>query len=146
MTDGRGVEEAVRYPARPTDLLEVVRVLLLLQGGILVANTLEAGLFAVAFSGGLTPTALATGAAALAIFVGRARLDAHGRGRRPIYIVEAALMLTLAIDMALAMLLTHGSVPIVAIVTRFLMPFGVITLLGRTTRAARQVTMLDVAA
>jgi hypothetical protein len=147
MQTGSGVGKVMRGPARAADLVEVVRTLLLLQGAILIANTLEAGLFGIAFSGGVTPTVLATAAAALIVLVARTRLDAEGAGRRGVVIVEGLIIATLGIDTALAILLTHQSIPIVAVLTRFVLPVGVIALLGAIARAARATaTPLDVAA
>ena len=115
-----------------SDGFELVRVLLLLQGAILVANTLEAAVFAMAFSAAVTPTVLMTGAAAIAILVSRIRLDpAEGRARRTIAIVEGALLAGLALDAALALFITHRPLPIVTILTRFALPVAVLVLMRR---------------
>jgi hypothetical protein len=127
----------MRAPASAAELLEVVRALLLLQGAILIANTLEATLFAVAFSGEVTPTVVATATAAITVFVARARLDAAGRGRRAILIIEWLLIATLAIDTALALFLTHQGVAMVAMLTRFVVPVSVIVLLRAVRRDSR---------
>jgi hypothetical protein len=133
---GAGVDQSMRTPAARADLLDVVRVLLLLQGAILVANTIEAGLFAVAFSAGVVPSVLATGIAAVAIFIGRARLGHGGRrSRRAIYIVEGVIIAMLALDLTLALVLTHQTVPAMAVLTRFVLPVAVIALLGQVGRA-----------
>jgi uncharacterized membrane-anchored protein len=127
--------------------LDVVRVLLLLQGAILVANTIEAGLFAVAFSAGVVPSVLATAVAAIAIFIGRARLGRGGRrSRRAIYIVEGVIIAMLALDLALALVLTHQTVPAMAVLTRFALPVAVIALLGRIGRADERAVVMNGAA
>ena len=126
----------MRAQASRSDLLDVVRVLLLLQGAILIANTLEAGLFAIAFSGGLTPTVLMTAAAAIAVLFARARLDGGG-ARRTLYIVEGIVLVLLGIDTALSLAITHQAVPAVAVLTRFVLPVSVIALHGRVTRMPR---------
>lgn len=133
--------------AARADLLEVVRVLLLLQGAILVANTVEAALFSVAFSGAVVPSVIATAVAALAILIGRARLGHGGRrSRRGIYIVEGVIIAMLALDTTLALVLTHQSVPAMAVLTRFVLPVTVIALLGRIGRAnERSVAMSEAA-
>jgi uncharacterized membrane-anchored protein len=137
---GAGVDETMRNtPVARADLLEVVRVLLLLQGAILVANTIEAGLFAVAFSAGVVPSVLATAVAAVAIFIGRARLGRGGRrSLRAIYIVEGVIIVMLALDLTLALVLTHQTVPAMAVLTRFALPVAVIALLGQIERAGQR--------
>ena len=127
--------------------LDVVRVLLLVQGAILVANTIEAGLFAVAFSAGVVPSVLATAVAAIAIFIGRARLGHGGRrSRRAIYIVEGVIIAMLALDLILALVLTHQTVPAMAVLTRFALPVAVIALLGRAGRADERPVVMSEAA
>lgn len=136
MASSADVPGVMRAQASRSDLLDVVRVLLLLQGAILIANTLEAALFAVAFSGGLTPTVVFTFAAAVAVLVARARMDASARARRALYIVEAIVLVMLAIDTALSLIITHQSVPPVTVLTRFVLPAAVIALVGRIGRSA----------
>jgi hypothetical protein len=133
--------------SRAAAQLDVVRVLLLLQGAILVANTIEAGLFAVAFSAGVVPSVLATAFAAVAIFIGRARLGHGGRrSRRAIYVVEGVIIAMLALDVILALVLTHQTVPAMAVLTRFVLPVAVIALLGQAARAdERHVAMSEAA-
>ena len=142
---GAGVEQTMR--SEPADLVDVARVLLLLQGAILVANTIEAGLFAVAFSAGVVPNVLATAVAAVAIFIGRARLGHGGRrSRRAIYIVEAVIIAMLALDLTLALVLTHQIVPAMAVLTRFVLPVAVIALLGHAGRAHERTVVMREAA
>jgi hypothetical protein len=142
---GAGVDQTMRR--EPADLVEVARVLLLLQGAILVANTIEAGLFAVAFSAGVVPSVLATAIAAIAIFIGRARLGRGGRrSRRAIYVVEGVIITLLALDLVLALVLTHQTVPAMAVITRFALPVAVIALLGRIARAEQRGVALPEAA
>ena len=122
-------------------------MLLLLQGAILVANTIEAGLFAVAFSAGVVPSVLGTAGAALAIFIGRARLSSGGRrSRRTIYIVEGVIIAMLALDLTLALVLTHQTVPAMAVLTRFVLPVAVIALLGQVGPADEQRVAMSEAA
>ena len=122
---------------RRAELVEVVRVLLLVQAAILLANTVEAFVFGLAFSGGVTPTVLMTAASALAVLVSRARLSTEtGRGRRALAIVEGVIIASLAIDTALALFLTHQPVPLVSALTRFALPVAVLALLARTRAAA----------
>jgi hypothetical protein len=132
--------ETIRRP--PEDSLEIARVLLLLQGAILVATTIEALIWGIAFAGGGGMTFLVSWAAAVVILVARARLRGDRRKtRRLVYIVEGFTIATLAIDTALAIALTGAFPPVVAILTRLALPIGVIVLLRRSASApvARQV-------
>lgn len=116
-------------------LLDIARVLLLLQGGVLLATTLEALLFGIAFTGMPGTPFLLSGASALAVLVGRARLRPD-RNARVVYAVEGVVLVTFAIDAALAFFITHGAPPAVAILTRFVLPVAIIGLLRRSTFAA----------
>jgi hypothetical protein len=130
----------------PADLVDVARVLLLLQGAILVANTIEAGLFAMAFSAGVVPSVLATAVAATLVFIGRARLDTGRRSRRAIYVVEGVIIAMLALDLTLSLVLTHQTMPPMALLTRFALPVAVIALLGRVGRADERRAVMNVGA
>jgi hypothetical protein len=122
---------------RTRDLLEVVRVLLLVQGAILLATTIEALIWSIAFPGASGVMLVLTAATAAALLVSRARLRAGGRqGRRTAYIVESALVVTIAIDTALAIGITGSVPPAVALLTRFVLPLAVIALLRRTDQAS----------
>jgi hypothetical protein len=118
------------------DLLDVTRVLLLLQGSIQVATTIEALVWSFGFagaSGGILLSALA----AVAILGARARLRAdRRRPRRLLYVVEGLTLAFAAVDVALALVLTHSLPPVVALLTQVVLPIAVITLLRRSTRAA----------
>ena len=147
MTPPLDVDSAVRQQARGADLVDIVRALLLLQGAILVANTLEAVVFAFAFSGGVTPTVLVTAAAAVTVLVVRARLNARAAAPRALYVVEGLLIASFVIDTVLALVLTQAAVPPVAVLTRFLLPVSVVVLLRRIARASRtDTTTLGMAA
>lgn len=124
-------------PRRAEDLLEVVRVLLLVQGAILLATTIEALIWSIAFPGASGVMLVLTAATAAALLVSRARLRAGSRqGRRMAYIVESALVITVAIDTALAIGITGSVPPPVALLTRFVLPLAVIALLRRTNHAS----------
>lgn len=138
-----------RRPA--DDLLEVARVLLLLQGSILVATTIEALVWRATF-GAAGGAVLLSGTAAAAILVARINLQAERRWPRwLIYFIEGATLALFAVDMALALALTHALPPIVALLTQFVLPISVITLLRRSVRASsvsfspRHVSALEVA-
>jgi hypothetical protein len=122
--------QIARGPAE--ELLDIVRVLLLVQGGVLLAATIEALIWSIAFAGATGLTFLLTAAMALTLLVARARLRADRRAaHRLVYIVEGLLIATLGIDTALAIGLTGAVPPPVAILTRFVVPLSVIALLRR---------------
>jgi hypothetical protein len=134
-------------PRRPTeDSLDIGRVLLLLQGSILIATTIEALIWGIAFAGGGGLPFLVSGAAAAAILFARARLRANRRKtRRFVYVVEGFTIASLAIDAALAIALTGAFPPAVAILTRFVLPISVIVLLRRSASAPIARPTLEVA-
>jgi len=122
---------------RPTDdFLDVARALLLLQGSILVATTIEAVIWGMAFAGAAATPFLLSGGAAVVILVARARLraDRHWT-RRLVYGVEGFTLAFFALDLALAIALTGTPPPAVGILTRFVLPVSVIFLLRQSARA-----------
>lgn len=121
---------------RGEQYLDVVRVLLLVQASILLATTIEAAFWSVAFPGAPGATVLLSAAAATTLYVARARLRADRRGtRRLIYVIEGALLVTFALDALLAAFLTASAPPLVAITTRLALPLTVIALLRNASRA-----------
>ena len=122
---------------RAEDLLDVLRVLLLVQGAILLATTIEALIWSIAFPGASGLMLVLTAATAVALLVSRARLRAGSRrGRRTLYIVEGVLIVTIALDTALAIGITGSVPPPVALLTRFVLPIAVIALLRRTDKGS----------
>jgi hypothetical protein len=122
---------------RPTDdLLEVARALLLLQGAILVATTIESLFWGIVFAS--TGGALVMSAtSAVVILVARVRLRADRRlARRLVYAVESLILLTAAIDTAISLALAHALLPMVTLLTQIALPISVIVLLRRS-RAPR---------
>jgi len=92
------------------DLLDLARVLLLVQGAILVATTIEALLWSFVFAGAAGAPVLFSGAAAVTILVARGRLRAdRRRARRIVYAVETVILVSLVIDTALAILLAGAA-------------------------------------
>ena len=120
---------------RTHGVIDLVRVVLLLQGAILATAAVEAAFFSAVFGGASAPSALLTGIAALVVFIARARLGpARRRGRRALYLVEGAILLSFGVDVILTLLIARTSVPPVAVVTQFAIPVAVIWLLGRVSR------------
>jgi hypothetical protein len=125
---------AVGAGARNRDVLELLRVLLLVQAAILVASTIEAFVFALAF--GSAGGALLSAVAAIALLVARVRLGPSRTGpRRVIRAIQLVVLVTLAIDVALGLLIAHAPPPAVAVLTRFLLPVAILALLERCTAA-----------
>jgi hypothetical protein len=126
--------ETIRRPA--DDILDVARVLLLVQGSILVATTIEAMIWGMAFTGAAGAPLLLSGGAAVVILVARTRLRADRRWtRRVVYGVEGFTLAFFALDLALAIALTGTPPPVVAVLTRFVLPLSVILLVRRSARA-----------
>lgn len=116
-----------------SELIGVLRVLLLLQGAVALLNTLEAMFWeAAAPTGALIPTILLSGAVsvtllALAAGVGRP----WRRARRLILIVESFVLLFALLDLGLALAIAHAPLGLVAILTRLVLPIAVIKILRR---------------
>jgi hypothetical protein len=126
---------------RNEDLLEVARALLLVQGAILVATTIEALLWGFVFAGAAGAPVWFSGAAAMALLVGRARLRAdRRRTRRIVYFVEIVILVSLAVDTVLAVALAGALPPVVALLTQLVLPMSVVLLLRRSARAAAPAT------
>ena len=117
------------------DFLDLARVLLLLQGSILVATTIESGIWSMAFPGAAAVPFILSGGAATVILVARARLRPDRRWmRRLVYGIEGFTLAFLALDLALAIALTGTPPPAVALLTRFVLPVSVIFLLRQSAR------------
>ena len=121
-----------RRPA--DDFLDIARALLLVQGSILVATTIEAVLWGMAFAGAAAAPFLLSAAAAVVILIARARLrgdraDTPARLRR-----RGNHARFFALDLVLAIALTGTPPPAVAMLTRFVLPVSVIFLLRQSAR------------
>jgi hypothetical protein len=126
--------ETTRRPA--DDLLEVARALLLLQGAILVATTIESLFWSVVFPGA-GGALLTSGLSAVVVLVARTRLRADRPwARRLVYAVEGLTLIAVAVDIALALALTHALPPLVALLTQLVLPVCVVMLLRRSARKA----------
>lgn len=118
------------------DFLDVAKVLLLLQGAILVATTIESLIWSIAFPGAAAAPFILSAGAAVAILLARARLRADSRWtRRLVYGVEGFTLAFLALDLALAIALTGTPPPAMALLTRFVLPVSVIYVVRQSARA-----------
>jgi len=146
-----GEDARMNTETRTNDLLDLTRVLLLVQGAILIATTIESLVFAGAFSGSVGLVPLMNGASALIVLVARARLrPERSRIRRLVYIVEGLIVAGFAIDTTLTLVLARSAMPVVAIFSQFVLPVSVIGLLRRIGRTsampAQDVVAMEVAA
>jgi hypothetical protein len=131
-----GPVDTTRRPG--DDLLDVARVLLLLQGAILVATTIDALMWAGIFPGASGWPALISGLSATLVLVGRSRLRADRRwARRLVDLVEGLILFTGAVDVAIGLALAHALPPLVALLTQVVLPIGVTALLRRSARQPR---------
>ena len=136
--------ETTRRPA--DDLLEVAKVLLLLQGALLVATMIEALVWAVFFPGANGSPALMSGATAVAILFARIRVRPDRRwSRRLVYFVEGVILLTAAVDLAIGLALAHALPPMVTLLTQIALPTAVIALLRRSAVQPRAAAALQAA-
>ncbi|HEX6061192.1 MAG TPA: hypothetical protein VF001_03915 [Candidatus Limnocylindria bacterium] len=138
-----------RKPAEA--LLDVARALLLLQGAILLATTIESVIWGFIFPGAGGQLVLSGGSAAV-LLVARVRLHPdRTRSRRLVYLIEGLILGFAAVDIVLALALIRALPPLVALSTQFALPLSVITLLRRSSRvvatpiASRHVSALEVA-
>jgi hypothetical protein len=116
------------------DLLDVVRALLLTQGAILIATTIEAIVWGLAFAGAPGLPVLFSGAAAALVLIARVRVRPDRRRiRRFVYAVESVILATFVIDAALAIALAHALPPIAAVFTDGVLPLSLMLLLRRST-------------
>jgi hypothetical protein len=124
-----------RRPAE--DLLDVARVLLLVQGAILVATTIDASIWGAIFSGAPGAAALMSAAAAGIVLIARVRIRPDRRRiRRLVYVIEGVILATFAIESVLSILLAGTLPPLAALLTQLTLPLSVIALLHRSSRAA----------
>lgn len=115
--------------------LGTARLLITLQAAVLVTSTVEALVLGTILGGAQPATlGLTGGSAALAL------LAAWGLGRRARWarrlavVGEAFVLLTAALDLALALILVHGLPPLATLVTGGLVPLAVLGLLRQAGR------------
>ena len=130
------VRATVTSPASPiegTGLLAVAHILVLVQGAILVAATLEGVVFlgAVGQASSLS-LALTAGAAILTLATAGGLARGSGRARRWTLIAESAVILVGLVDVLLAILMTGEPIGPVGLLTGLVIPAAVITILRRT--------------
>jgi hypothetical protein len=122
--DDGGME---RTTGQAGDLVEVVRVLVLMQGAILVATTIEAAIFSVAFGPAAGPGVLLTGGAAVLTLATSRGLGRGRRWARRLTVgAECAILAGAILELALSVLLAGATFGIVPTLTRLVVPIVVI--------------------
>ncbi len=130
--DGEGMETTSPTPAMDTSVLGVVRVLLLIQGGIALLSTLEVAVAGMAVGPAVAPlVALNLLAAVLTLAAARGVARRSRRSRRLAISLEWIVLLFAIVDLLLALVLAQRSLELVPLLTRVALPFAVIRLLRR---------------
>jgi hypothetical protein len=124
-------------PPDPT-VVDLARVLVLLQGAFAVLSTVELGVWAIFGGiGTLAPSFALTAAAAVATLSLAAGLGRRARrSRRLVLWVEGAVLFAAAADLVLALLLAHRPLELVPMLTRVALPIAVIVLMRRPVAKA----------
>ena len=130
--DGYAMETTHPTPAMDTSVLGVVRVLLLIQGGIAVLSTIEVAVTGMALGPAVAPLVILNLLAAI-LTLGAARGVARRsrRSRRLAISLEWIVLAFAIIDLALALFLAQRSLELVPVLTRLALPVAVIRLLRR---------------
>jgi len=128
----------MQTPTSSTGILELARVLVLLQGAILVATTLEALLWASFFGPTAGPSIILSGGAATltlaaAWALGRPAGLVKRLARRWTLIAETGVILLALVDLGLAVAIAGIPFGLVPALTRLAIPSAVIVLLRRPT-------------
>lgn len=113
-------------------MLGIVRVLLLLQGGFALLSTFEVVMTGVAtgFLPALAPAVALTAATGLLFLVLAAWISRRSRiARRIAVAAEVTVVAVALVDLGLALFLAHAPLDLVPLLTRFVLPVGVIVLL-----------------
>ncbi|MBM3677286.1 MAG: hypothetical protein FJW96_05295 [Actinobacteria bacterium] len=116
------------------DAVDLARLLVLLQGALLVLSSVEVAIWGV-FSGGLValgPTAIVTVAsAALTLWLAAALGARRRHARRVVLVGEGSVLLFALVDLGLALAFLHRPLELVSLLTRLVLPVAVIWLLRR---------------
>ena len=119
-------------PAMDTSVLGVVRILLLVQGGIAVLSTLEVAVAGLALGPAVGPLVILNLAAAVLTLGAAGGVARRSRRSRRLAITLELIVLAFAIiDLALALVLAKRSLELVPVLTRLALPVTVIRMLRR---------------
>jgi hypothetical protein len=132
-TSGAGVTQLVSpAPLARTDLRAVAHILVLVQGAILVARTLEAIVF-LAFVGPASSVSLGltAGAALLTLATAAGLARGSARARRWTLVAESGVLLVGLVDLAFAWLMTGEPLGPVGLLGGLVVPAVVVAILRR---------------
>ena len=129
--DGYGMETTHPAPAMDTSVLGVVRILLLIQGGIAVLSTLEVAIAGLAGPAVAPLVLLNVLAAILTLVAARGVARRSRRSRRLAISLEWIVLAFAVLDLALALFLAKRSLELVPVLTRFVLPLAVVRMLRR---------------
>jgi CHASE2 domain-containing sensor protein len=125
-------------PPDATGSMDIVRTIILTQGAILVASTIESAIFAGAFGpNAMFGVVLTAVAAVLTLGTSAALGRGSRRARRWTLIAEGAVLAGGILDLALMVLMTGSFLGPVPALTRLVAPLVVIVLVRRVGRAGR---------
>jgi hypothetical protein len=117
-------------------IVDLVRVLVLVQGGIALLSTVEI-LFWATFAdpaGALGPSVLLTGGMAVGTLALATALGQRFRpARRLVLVLETVVLASALVDLGLALAFAHRPLGLVPLLTRLVLPVAVIVLLRRPT-------------
>ena len=115
-----------------TSVLGVVRILLLIQGGIAVLSTLEVSVAGLALGPAVAPLILLNLlAAGLTLGAARGVARRSRRSRRLAISLEWIVLVFALVDLLLAIFLAKRSLELVPVLTRLALPVAVIHILRR---------------
>ena len=128
--DGESMQTTHQNPVLDTSLLGVVRVLLLIQGGIAVMSTIEVAVASAALGPAVAPLVLLNAtAAALTLITARGVVRRSRRSRRLAITLESIVLAFALVDLLLAVVLVQRGLEPVPFLTRIVVPFLIIRLL-----------------
>ena len=119
-------------PGLDTSLLGVVRILLVVQGGIAVLSTIEVTVAGAVLGPAIAPLILLNAAAAaLTLIAARGVVRRSARSRRLAIVLEWTVLAFAVVDLLLALFLAQRGLEPVPLLTRVVVPYFVIRLLRR---------------
>lgn len=115
-------------------VINVVRILVLIQGGIAFVSTLEVG-FITALTGGVTivPVIVTALAALITLRLSRGLRRGSPRARKYTIRIERLIVAITVIELLLTLFLAHSLPGPVPVLTRLVLPIAVIRLLRQQT-------------
>jgi hypothetical protein len=117
--------------ATPTELLEVVRVLLVVQGAMALLTTIETAAF-LALQGTSSPGVLVPGLAAVVTFILAARIGRGGpASRRLVIALELSILAVGGVNVVLAAFMARAFIGLMPAIAMFVLPLAVLGLVGR---------------